>query len=994
MKRSIKYIGILFFTALLFGCASIYTQEPLTDSSAEKPQAFTIKPTVFLVEERGQLFQLVELQVTSGIFGDFSIVAEQTGKSLESKIQIEEGTTSCSFLVPACGCESCPIEITIKDDSGAMIQKLIFNIPYQRRWKVFLSPFSHIDVGFTNCQRKILAQNIENIRVAIDLIEETRDYPEHSRFKFFTEVSWPLYEFLYSDATTSSEKELMRDALHSGKIEAGGFLISHQNKFMPAEALFRSTDWALEISREFDVPVKTGCLDDLMDLSSIVKPLYSAGIPYFIGGPNTTRYIAPPLFYLQPPIGEEKVLVWLTPNLNGYGENFDFAMRPGLPITDKAISEIESRLGSYLKSLETDGAPPTSVRRHFDFYGATWSYPYDIYFLPFYPAHAVDNGPQDITPPEIVRAWNMRWAWPKLVIANPSEFFSEVERRYSEDIPTIRGDLPGFWGEQVYLALAQVDPGKECIQREFERNASCYEMASTLALLKGEKHKDLLDEIALAYKLITLNNDHNPGPVSFGHTSYTKEDVAEWKDTRRGWIAEISKIGSIAKSEAQSIATGDKLNSSRQEGCPSATDQGNAILLENKFYRVELDKKTGGITSLFDKELDKELVSRDGEYLLNQYVVVARGENAGVRGNLFVRPGFREVEVEIKFAGPERATVLVTGRTARNSDSVRVLSTFIKQASNKKVPGFLIRLVAPFIGMKLGPVDEVSQEIELRAGEKAVYFTQRFCVDHDQLIDHTFAYPLNVPKDRPLIIEGPYNSYRFSPGQPFDNGDLIPGARMTDVDFPSINDMIKPFEWMYGMPADAVFRSCVLAVGDGFGIAFSSKDSGVILPGPVDMDPVQGTFGGGFYHVAVGCTFYGNLFLGAPREEEFIFRSALTSFPANDLPEAKVRAARFGYEYCMGDPFIYASSLSSNPDILITSLRAISAETILLRLYDASGRGGKTTITLPGERAIASAFRARSDGLPQKTGGLPVKVNAFKITLGPGEVVTVRVDLM
>lgn len=991
MKRFITHIIFFCLAALLFGCAGVTKREHSPNSVAVFP-SYTIQPTVFMVEENGQLCQLIEMKLPPDLSGKLFIEALQSGRNVESTVQVEQGATSCSFLAPACDSGSCPTTVTIKNEKRSTLYKRTFTIPYQRRWSVYISPFSHIDVGFTNCQRKILAQNIDNLRVALDLIEETKNYPSESRFQFFCEESWPLYEFLYSDTTTPAEKERMVAAMRSGTIEPGVFIISHQNKFMPAEALFRSTEWALQINRDFDVPIQTGCLNDLMDLSAVVKPLDSAGIPYFIGGPNTSRYIAPPLFYLKPPIGKEKVLAWITPNLNGYGENFDFAMRPDLPLTDEALAEIQSRLGKYLKSLEFFGSPPMNVREHFDFYGASWPYPYDMYFLPFYPAHAVDNGPQDITASEITRAWNESWAWPRLVLSNPAEFFSQAQEKYGENIPTIRGELPGFWGEQVYLALAQVDPGKESLQREFERKASAYEMAAASALLQGISYPDLTDDIRRAYKYISLNNDHNPGPVPFGHTRFTEEDVCEWKDTRRQWIADISNIGNTAYSQIQSNSGSGKKESQTQKEVCSALDQENVVILENEFYRVEVEKKTGGITSLFDKELERELASREGEYLLNQYVVVARGENAGVRGNLFTRPGFSRVKTEIISSGPDCASVHITGRTVRNSDQIKVMATFVKTAVDMSIPGFVLKAVVPFIGVKIGKVNEVHQEIELCSGDKAVHFIQHFKLDRDQLIDHSFVYPFCVPAGRPLIVEGPYSPYRFQPGEPFNTGDLIPGALMIDTDFPGINDMTGPFGWIYGMPADAVFRSYVLATGDDFGIAFSSKDSGLILPGPLEKDPVHGPFGGGFSHVAVGPTFYGNFLLGAPRQAEYSCRSALTSFATSSIPDAKARAARFGQEYSTGD-FKPMLPRSSNPDIIIASLRKLNEKTLLFRLYEASGTGGQTTISLPTDTAITHATRARVDGIPEDNGKLMTQGSSFTITLAPGEIATVSINL-
>jgi hypothetical protein len=43
-------------------------------------------------------------------------------------------------------------------------------------------------------------------------------------------------------------------------------------------------------------------------------------------------------------------------------------------------------------------------------------------------------------------------------------------------------------------------------------------------------------------------------------------------------------------------------------------------ILENEFYRVELDPGTGGVSGIFDKELQRELVDRTGTDKVNQYL--------------------------------------------------------------------------------------------------------------------------------------------------------------------------------------------------------------------------------------------------------------------------------------------------------------------------------------------------------------------------------------
>ena len=70
----------------------------------------------------------------------------------------------------------------------------------------------------------------------------------------------------------------------------------------------------------------------------------------------------------------------------------------------------------------------------------------------------------------------------------------------------------------------------------------------------------------------------------------------------------VLKLGPAAKKP-----TGEKVSGNTIESC---------------FYRVEFDPASGGIVSIRDKELDRELVDRKAPCQLNQYLYVAGGSNA------------------------------------------------------------------------------------------------------------------------------------------------------------------------------------------------------------------------------------------------------------------------------------------------------------------------------------------------------------------------------
>jgi alpha-mannosidase len=64
----------------------------------------------------------------------------------------------------------------------------------------------------------------------------------------------------------------------------------------------------------------------------------------------------------------------------------------------------------------------------------------------------------------------------------------------------------------------------------------------------------------------------------------------------------------------------------RTHGEPSSVVAGHSPILENKYYRVELDPTNGAVRSIFDKELRRDLVDQQSPYRFGQYLYAAGGD--------------------------------------------------------------------------------------------------------------------------------------------------------------------------------------------------------------------------------------------------------------------------------------------------------------------------------------------------------------------------------
>jgi alpha-mannosidase len=108
------------------------------------------------------------------------------------------------------------------------------------------------------------------------------------------------------------------------------------------------------------------------------------------------------------------------------------------------------------------------------------------------------------------------------------------------------------------------------------------------------------------------------GVPAVGYKSY---DVRDKPAPRSGTSASAGANESLPA--ASSAATQE---ATKQEAAGGATHSGKDVI-ENSFYRVTLDPKSGGIGSVYDKTLRRELVDQSGPYRFNQYVYVTGGDN-------------------------------------------------------------------------------------------------------------------------------------------------------------------------------------------------------------------------------------------------------------------------------------------------------------------------------------------------------------------------------
>jgi alpha-mannosidase len=101
------------------------------------------------------------------------------------------------------------------------------------------------------------------------------------------------------------------------------------------------------------------------------------------------------------------------------------------------FNRFEEELLTYLVELESKG------------------YDYDLISIQ-HSGYLTDNSPPSTLASEMILQWNEKYSWPKLRTATTVEFFTEIQERYGDDFPVIRGAWPDWWTDGFGASAREV----------------------------------------------------------------------------------------------------------------------------------------------------------------------------------------------------------------------------------------------------------------------------------------------------------------------------------------------------------------------------------------------------------------------------------------------------------------------------------------------------------------------------------------------------------
>lgn len=623
--------------------------------------AVRIEPTIFFRQNDGSTRELVDvfirsaIQLKAGTGVDLAIdgkIDRQTAPGNQ-----DFGDEKLTFLLPDFP-KDARAELTWEANGRRQHTDQI--VSPQKKWTIFVVPHIHLDVGYSDYQAKIAAIHSRDIDEALQMMAH------HPDFRYSLDGEWDLEQFLKTHTAADQARALR--AIQSQKIYVPAQSMNLLTGFPTAETLIRSLYPSADFSREQGTPFNYANITDVPSYSwSYASVLSAAGIHYLAGGSN--NYRAPVL--LQGRLNEDSPTWWQGPDgskvLLWYSRIYQqMQMLFGLPpILDAGRDTLPLFLQMY--------DHPSYVADQTILYGTQ--------------VENTDLFPQQA---QLVQEWNQVYAYPHLQYSGFYDALRSIQQQFGDKIPTVRGDGGPYWedgmaSDAYYAGLERWNEGRAPTAEKLatltsivnpllradkgdldrmwrnmvlmdEHTWDSYNSVSDPDSMEAVKQLAVKDQYAvnaqaqadfiIRNSMASLASSIPAGPgnvIVFNSLNWKRSglvsiDVDKGSDlvdrtTGEKVPVEILDSGPdfdhISFMATDIPAVGYKVYEMRAAPSPAPVAATNHNLtLENSFYRVTLDPATGAVKSIYDKQLNQELVNENSAYRFGQYLYVTGGDKA------------------------------------------------------------------------------------------------------------------------------------------------------------------------------------------------------------------------------------------------------------------------------------------------------------------------------------------------------------------------------
>jgi alpha-mannosidase len=529
-----------------------------------------------------------------------------------------------------------------------------------KKWTLFAVPHEHLDIGFTDYQAKVAqlhSRVVDEVMRLIDL---------HPDFVYSPDGYWVIQQFMAG--SKQRDRERLLQLVRSKRFFVPAQYANLLTGFPTVETLIESLYPAFRFDQRSGEDLGYANITDVPSYSwSYASILAASGIKYFLAGCDQIRGPILSLSHLQErspfwwegPDGQ-KVLMWYS---NGYGQIGDLF---GLP------PQVATGVDSVPRFLQT--YPPAEYKPNLMLlFGAQYEN------SDFYSQNAT-----------IADEWNKLYAYPRLRYSGFAQALAAIQQADHSPIPVIRGDGGPYWEDGIASDARYAVLNRETEQRTLSAeklstlasmiNSSASPPEHTLerlwqdlmlfdehtwgafASISAPKIDESTEQLAVKDAFATRAHGEMQDVLDRAMAAISNEiqepantwiifNPLNWQ--RSGWaemdLPKASELVDLASHQTVSyevLFTSGSYNHIRfvakdvpslgyrcyaEDKAGPRTAAGPPLssppkTIQNAYYNVDLDPSTGAIRSIFDKQLQKQLVNSSSPYRFGQYLYVSGGD--------------------------------------------------------------------------------------------------------------------------------------------------------------------------------------------------------------------------------------------------------------------------------------------------------------------------------------------------------------------------------
>ena len=551
----------------------------------------------------------------------------------------------------------------LKDTQGKLLAEENLAWEKPRHWTLYIIKSTHTDIGLHNSQYIQRKMSVDYLDKAEKLVDQTADWPDASRYRYVMEGAW-VWGNYEQDRSEEAALAAAKNYIQPGLIGVGGAAAGNHTQAYGMEELCRSAYYRQAMKERWDISTDTMMMCDINGMTwSLVAPYADAGFKNIFFAPNQWN----PLPSTLNKMDKSKVGAKWNPDAGGGGSRVDVRWDSPLPMVfywggadDKSkllvwTSTQYGMGGSAFglisgRSMNIDKVTPLLAGQ---LAKMEKRYPYDVWLF----AEYNDDEPPNLGIATFAKEWNAAWCSPEFrTVGNLSEPFNRLREKFDAQIPLLRGDMTCGWAQHTITVpelLAQ--------KRDADRLLPTAEKLAALARVADPAYNYPAVEFRRAWDGLIWNDEH-----SYGTSGYKGRRVFETWMQHRDWIDKAEQTARYESRRALEALSG-KIGVScdsvvcfnptlipRCEVAEVTLKSGKAVkfmtpeipsfgylaiplsqlkentaavsevfqtlpTIENRFYRITF-AEDGSITSLFDKELERELLDKKATFRCNQFV--------------------------------------------------------------------------------------------------------------------------------------------------------------------------------------------------------------------------------------------------------------------------------------------------------------------------------------------------------------------------------------